>query len=341
MRNLLTSMPCSWLFSGKTRFQFQIGLALVLLTFFTTLDKRTFAQVPPTAPQPPATAPQLPVNNAPQPPAIAPQPPVNNAPPQLINLLSQIDAAASQHNVEGVMRFYSPNFTHSDGLTRQSMAQALTQLWQRYPQLKYQTTVQSWQPQGNAIVAETITNITGAQPGDRNMVFDATIKSRQRYEDGKIVQQEILSELTQLRAGDKPPTVQVKLPEQVTTGQQYNFDAIVQEPLGEDYLLGAVIEEPIKPENYLNPSRVDLELLTSGGLFKIGRAPTVPNNQWISAILIRGDGMTMVTVRQNVAGQRPAASTPTLRNQNLGVQPSTQRGRGAELPRGRGAEEKL
>lgn len=299
MRNFLTSMPCSWLSSGKTRFVPQIRLLLVLLTLsFTILEKQTFAQVPATAPQSPAI----------------------NAPPQLINLLSQIDAAASQRNVEGVMRFYSPNFTHSDGLTRQSMAQALTQLWQRYPQLKYQTTVQSWQPQGNAIVAQTITRITGAQPQNLNMVFDATIKSRQRYEDGKIVQQEILSENTQLKSGDNPPTVQVKLPEQVKTGQQFNFDAIVQEPLGEEYLLGAAIEEPIKPQNYLNPSRVDLELLSSGGLFKIGRAPSQPNNQWISAILIRGDGMTMVTQRLNVEGQNPAAGKPTAENQNSGVQ---------------------
>ena len=213
------------------------------------------------------------------------------------------------------MQFYSPNFTHSDGLTRQSMSQALTQLWQRYPQLKYQTTVQSWKNDSNAIVAETITKITSAVPPDpTNTVFDATIKSRQRYENGKIVQQEILSENTQLKTGDKPPTVEVKLPQQVKTGQQYNFDAIVQEPLGEEYLLGAVVEEPIKPENYLNPSRVDLELLSSGGLFKVGRAPTQPSDQWISAILIRGDGMTMITQRLNVEGKSPAGIKPAVKN---------------------------
>lgn len=292
MRNLLTNLSRFCRFSNN-RFQFQIGLALLVLTLATTLNGRSEAQVPTTTPQPPATT---------------PQPPANNAPPELTNLLSQIDAAASQRNVEGVMQFYSPNFTHSDGLTRQSMSQALTQLWQRYPQLKYQTTVQSWKNEGNALVAETTTNITSAvPPKSTDTVFDATIKSRQRYENGKIVQQEILSERTQLKSGDKPPTVEVKLPIQVKTGQQYNFDAIVQEPLGEEYLLGAVVEEPIKPENYLNPSRVDLELLSSGGLFKVGRAPSQPSNQWISAILIRGDGMTMITQRLNVEGQSPAA----------------------------------
>ena len=313
MRNLLMNLSRFCRFSIN-RFQFQIGLALVVLTLATTPNEQSKAQVPPATPQPPATTPQPPVTT-PQPPATTPQPPVNNAPPELINLLSQIDAAASQRNVEGVMQFYSPNFTHSDGLTRQSMSQALTQLWQRYPQLKYQTTVQSWKNDSNAIVAETTTKITSAVPPDpTNTVFDATIKSRQRYENGKIVQQEILAENTQLRTGDKPPTVEVKLPQQVKTGQQYNFDAIVQEPLGEEYLLGAVVEEPIKPENYLNPSRVDLELLSSGGLFKVGRAPSQPSDQWISAILIRGDGMTMITQRLNVEGKSPAGIKPAVKN---------------------------
>ncbi len=88
--------------------------------------------------------------------------PPQTAPPQLKNLLTQIDAAANQRDVKAVMQFYGENFSHSDGLSRQSMQKALTQLWQRYPQMKYQTQLQSWKAEGNALVAETVTNITGA-----------------------------------------------------------------------------------------------------------------------------------------------------------------------------------
>lgn len=240
------------------------------------------------------------------------------APPQLKNLLTQIDAAANQHDVKAVMQFYGENFSHSDGLTRLSMAKALTELWQRYPRLKYRTQIQSWKTDRNAIVAETLTNITGAQFIDnRNLVINATIKSQQRFEGEKIVRQEILSERTQIKAGAKPPTVEVRLPQQVKAGQPYNFDVVVQEPLGDDYLLGAAIEEPIKPENYLNPASVELELLPAGGLFKLGRAPATADDRWISAVLIRGDGMTMVTQRLQVVGgtrsQKPAARIQQLR----------------------------
>ncbi|MEC4814880.1 MAG: nuclear transport factor 2 family protein [Scytonema sp. PMC 1069.18] len=225
----------------------------------------------------------------------------DNAPPAVKNLVTQVDTAASRGDVKGVIQFYSPNFIQADGLTRQNMAKALTSLWQRYPNIKYNTQLQSWKSQGNAIIAETVTNITGAPSAQNdNLALNATIRSRQRIVGGKIVGQEILSERTQLTSGTNPPKINFNLPQQVKVGQQYNFDAIVQEPLGDDYLLGAALEEPIKPEKFLSSTKVDLELLSSGGLFKVGRAPTTPGNQWISAVIMRGNGMTMITQRLRV-----------------------------------------
>ncbi|BAY25231.1 hypothetical protein NIES2100_50370 [Calothrix sp. NIES-2100] len=224
-----------------------------------------------------------------------------NAPPELTNLLAQIDAAASQGDVKKVIEFYSPNFVHGDGLNRQTLEKALIDLWKRYPKLRYTTQLQSWQSEGNGIVAETVTNITGLPSANsNNLALNATIKSRQQITAGKIVRQDILSERTLLTSGSKPPQVDVKLPQQVKVGQQYNFDAIVQEPLGDEFILGTAIEEPVQADKYLSPSSVDLELLNSGGLFKIGRAPSTPGSQWLSAVILRGDGMTMVTQRLQV-----------------------------------------
>ncbi|QIR39869.1 nuclear transport factor 2 family protein [Tolypothrix sp. PCC 7910] len=224
-----------------------------------------------------------------------------NAPSELTNLLTQIDTAANQGDIKKVIEFYSPNFTHGDGLNRQTLEKALVDLWKRYPKLRYSTQLQSWQSQGNGIVAETVTNITGLPSGNSNNVtLNATIRSRQRIAGAKIIRQDILSERTLLTSGSKPPQVDVKLPQQVQVGQQYNFDAIVQEPLGDEFLLGTAIEEPIKADKYLNPTPVDLELLNSGGLFKVGRAPSNPGSQWLSAVILRGDGMTMVTQRLQV-----------------------------------------
>ncbi|UKO98603.1 nuclear transport factor 2 family protein [Nostoc sp. UHCC 0870] len=226
---------------------------------------------------------------------------VQNAPATVKNLLTQIDAAASKGDVKGVLQYYSPIFTHGDGLNRQTMEKALVTFWKRHPNLRYSTQLQSWKSEGNSIIAETVTNITSLPSANsNNLALNTTIKSRQRITGGKIVRQDVLSERTLLTSGSKPPQIDVKLPQQVKVGQQYNFDAIVQEPLGDDLLLGTALEEPIQASKYLNPTSVDLKPLNSGGLFKIGRAPSTPGNRWISAVILRGGGMTIVTQRLQV-----------------------------------------
>ncbi|NJR50975.1 MAG: nuclear transport factor 2 family protein [Leptolyngbyaceae cyanobacterium CSU_1_3] len=225
------------------------------------------------------------------------------APPQLKEALTKIDAASNRKNVQEVLQFYSPNFSHSDGLTRQTLEQSLAQLWKQYPNINYRTELKSWQTDSRGLQAETVTYITGTQTvNGQPSKLTSTLQARQRFEGQKIVQQEILAERSQITSGENPPQVQISLPAQVRVGQEFSFDAIVQEPLGRDLLLGSVLEEPVKPTGYLNPTTIDLELLTSGGIFKVGRAPNTPNNHWISAVLVRHGGMTMVTQRLRVVG---------------------------------------
>jgi hypothetical protein len=220
---------------------------------------------------------------------------------QVKNLLAQMDAAASQGNIKAVMQLYSPNFTSGDGLNFQSLEQSLLALWKRYPRLRYSTELKSWKNEGNVIIAETVTNITGSPSAqNNNLALNATITSRQRIVNGQIVNQEIVSEQTRLTSGNQPPQVDINLPPQVRVGQTYFFDAIVQEPLGDDFLLGTALEEPVQVGKYLNPTSVNLEVLNSGGLFKMGRAPSTPGNRWVSAVVMRGSGMTMITQRLQV-----------------------------------------
>jgi hypothetical protein len=234
------------------------------------------------------------------------------APPQLKDTLTQIDAAANRRDAQGVMQFYGANFKNSDGLTRASMEQALSQLWKRYPQLTYRTQLKDWKTEGNAIVAETVTSITGTQTsGSATMKLESTMRSRQRFESQKIVQQEILAERTQLTSGANPPNVQVNLPERVGVGQEFNFDVIVKEPLGDNLLLGTALEEAIKPELYTKEPKFKLDLLPAGGIFKLGKAPNAKEDHWISAVLIRGDGMTMVTQRLKVVDRASASTAPS------------------------------
>lgn len=222
----------------------------------------------------------------------------STAPQSLQNTLAQVDVAANQRDIKAVMRFYGPNFTHSDGLTRQTLEQTLSELWQGYSRLNYQTQLQSWQADGNGFVVETVTNITGvARSQNRDLALKAAIRSRQRIVNQKILRQDVVSERSQVTFGAKPPKVQLRLPLQVQVGQQYNLDAIVTEPLGDSLLLGAALEEPVSAKNYLGSGAVKLEALSAGGIFKVGKAPAKATSQWVSVVLIQEGGMTQVSQR--------------------------------------------
>jgi hypothetical protein len=224
-----------------------------------------------------------------------------SAPPELKTLLTQMETAASQKDIKKVMEFYSPNFKNSDGLNYGNLQKALSRFWKNYQQVQYKTELQSWERTGNETIAQTLTTVTGtSEQQGRKLQLQSTIESRQFFQEGKLVRQEILSEKTQITSGNKPPQVEVVLPQTVKVGEDFEFDAIVQEPLGGELLAGAALDEKIEGDRYLKPSTLELELLQAGGLFKKAKAPSQPGTRWLSAILVRSDGMTMVTQRIKV-----------------------------------------
>lgn len=223
------------------------------------------------------------------------------APADLTAAIANIEAAASTGNVSAAMSGYSPTFTNEDGFTYETLEAALTTLWSRYDNLTYRVELQSWEPTSGGFIAETVTYIDGTQMVDgQAMVLESVIRSRQTFVAGKIVSQSTLSERNQLTSGAQPPTVSVILAEQVSSGEQYDFDAIVVEPLGNRYLLGAAVEEGTTATDFFTGRPVELELLSAGGLFKIGEAPASPDSRWVSALLVREDGLTVVTRRLQV-----------------------------------------
>ncbi|MDG2615321.1 nuclear transport factor 2 family protein [Thermoleptolyngbya sichuanensis XZ-Cy5] len=270
----------------------------VLLGVLLSWAGRVGAQTPP--------APAAPAEPA------APTPAVRPAPEELTEAIARLDAAASSRNLRDVMRLFSRNFTHADGLTYDTLSTALQRFWQPYRSLTYQTVLDSWEQDGNALVANTTTTITGTRDiNGRIVTLNSVLSTRQRYENGRIVSQSVLSERTEVSSGDFPPSVQVQLPAQVLVGQSFDFDVIVQEPLGDRLLLGAAIEEPVNAQGYLSAAPLNLELLSAGGLFKTGQAPALPSDRWITGVLVREDGIVQHTRRLQVVDDPSLITTPT------------------------------
>ena len=251
-----------------------------------------------------------------------------------ITVITDLDAALNRKDVTAVTNLLSLNFTHGDGYTRQSLTQSLQALWQQYPNLTYRTEIIKTEARENAKEVETVTTIDGKR-NIKGQIWkiQGTVRALQVIASGEVRSQTILAEQTQVRIGEKPPTVTVSLPTTVTVGKDYSYDVIVQEPVNDDLFMGTILDEPVSAALMANPTRLQLEfpslaeLLTgrptrrrsvssssaaetsmlksvklsrmkSGGFFKIGRASNVPETLWISAILARHDGgITIATTR--------------------------------------------
>ena len=228
-------------------------------------------------------------------------------PEELAETISAIEAAANDRDLDKLLEYYSEDFSNTDGLTTETLAKALEQMWQEYPELTYSTEIESWSREGDELVAETKTTIEGIKDAEVNTgQLNSTIESRQYFQEQKLVRQEILAEQSQLSSGENPPQVSILAPNTVEPGEKYNFDLIVNEPLGDKVLLGAVQEEKTAGKLYLDPTLLELELLPAGGIYKVATAPLLPDSNWLSAILVRGDGITRITHRVNVVEPSPS-----------------------------------
>lgn len=224
-----------------------------------------------------------------------------SAPAELTAAIERMESAASARDLSAVMNGYSSEFSNEDGFTYDTLETALQTFWDSYTSLSYRVELQSWEPTPEGYLAETVTYVSGTQiDNGQSRELESVIRSQQTYQGGKIIAQETLSERNQTTSGEKPPSVSVILTEQVERGEKYDFDAIVLEPLGDRYLLGGVIDEGATAADFFTGRPVELELLSAGGLFKIGEAPEVPDSRWVSALLVRDDGMTVITRRLQV-----------------------------------------
>lgn len=227
--------------------------------------------------------------------------PPDTAPAALTQLLTSIDQAANGHALDQLLNFYSPNFSHADGLDKDAFKTHLSKLWQDYPRLTYETELLSWEQDGDRLIAETKTTIKGVEKKDgRWSHLQSEIHAKQTFVAQQMISQEILSESSELTSGDNPPAVRVLIPKTVAPKESFGFDVIVKDPLENDILLGGAIEENISTNSYATPEAFELDILPAGGIFKRVEAPAETGDLWYSAMIIRSDGMTLVSHRVKV-----------------------------------------
>ncbi len=211
--------------------------------------------------------------------------------------------AANGQDLDSFFEAYSPDFSHQDGLNLEQTRTALSELWESYDPLTYSGRLQTWERRGSDLVATFEINLAGEQLSDRgslDLVGFQVVQNHFRVaEDGPLllIRQEVITEAMTLTSGDNPPTVTLRLPDQIRPGSSYRLEAIVQEPIHRNLLLGTFIDEPVTADRYLEVSSFPLEPLQAGGIFRQADAPNQPGSDWISVMFVNQGGLTLESRR--------------------------------------------
>ena len=110
--------------------------------------------------------------------------------------------------------------------------------------------------------------------------------------NGKIYEGTIKNLFTTIRNDNNKIDISFKIPDKVLTGSKYDIDIILNKPLEEVIIAGSI--KPHQVDSFFE-QEILLEPLTSGGIFKMTRAPSKSGIQIWSGIIAHPNGMISFT----------------------------------------------
>lgn len=230
---------------------------------------------------------------------VAPLAPASAAPPspELLQALEKALNAPDDAPLAALLRA-------GPGLDPAQLRQRRQLLRQQFPDVSW--TVKAGPPQrdGQPTVAIQTTG-TRLQEG-ASFRLDAQQLLTLQSDGSHLSGQALLSETSLLRSGEKTVPVLLQVPDTVLTGERYDVDLIVDEPLDGALLAGGIAAvSPAQVAAMESPS-VDLGALGGGGLFKTVRAPLTPGLQTWALLLVHPRGVITATKRVRVVSDRKA-----------------------------------
>ncbi len=116
----------------------------------------------------------------------------------------------------------------------------------------------------------------------------------------KIKGYEVIDEESILNSQKSPLIINIISPEKVLTGEKYEMNLIVEEPLDNSLIAtGLIVLNNKEKINILN-NKFGIKPNQSGGLFKYIQAPLKPGSQTISAIITHPKGIYLITKKIKV-----------------------------------------
>lgn len=190
------------------------------------------------------------------------------------------------------------------GLDPTQLRQRRQLLRQRFPDLRWQVKAGPARGDGQPTVAVAATG-TRLQDGARYRL-DAQQLLTLDSDGSHIKGQTLLSETSLLRSGEQAVPVLLQVPDAVLTGQRYDVDLIVDEPLDDALLAGGIAAVTPAQVAALESPTLELGALGGGGLFKTVRAPLSPGLQTWALLLVHPRGVVTATKSVRVVADRKA-----------------------------------
>ena len=105
----------------------------------------------------------------------------------------------------------------------------------------------------------------------------------------------MLAEESIVRSGERDLAVSVLAPDTVLTGQRYDLDVLMDEPLKDATLAGGLTE--LTEADLLQEASPEIELgaLNAGGIFKTIQAPYEAGRQAWAALLLHPEGTVSIS----------------------------------------------
>jgi hypothetical protein len=207
-------------------------------------------------------------------------------------LLADLLQASNRHDIDGVLKHYSPGFSSGDSLSLKDIRSLILDTWKMFPDIKYESQILEMRINGKWATVESIDTATATAKVDP-VVSDkpGIMKSRSRgllylHKVGKIW--EILSDYTLYEKAVitygpfENINIDVATPEQVFAGESYTAQVAVGVPTG-NIAFATLTQEPLTyPQNVskdkfrtLSTDKTDLE--------RIFKANATNNNEVVTA----------------------------------------------------------
>jgi hypothetical protein len=188
------------------------------------------------------------------------------------------------------------------GLDPASLELRRRNLQRQFPDLRWQFSAGPPLRDGHPTVKLSVSGSNGN--GANRYRLEASQLLALESSGGRISSQRVIREQSILTSGGEAPSVSLLIPDAVLTGQRYDVDLVLDEPLNGAMAAGGIVA--ITPEQAAASASPDLSLepLGGGGLFKSVQAPLNPGSQTWAMLLVHPKGIISASKRVRVVADK-------------------------------------